>query len=136
MMANRFVKWLVRCGSIGLSIGTLFGLIFVLLSTSVRALMLIPMDTGFALLLGCLSWPLASRIMAHPKSRLIRIVEGTLYGAVIGATILMPFAEGWAMAAVQAIQGAFVGALLGTLIAGVFRWKTPSATTAGPAARA
>jgi prepilin signal peptidase PulO-like enzyme (type II secretory pathway) len=74
--------------------------------------------------------------MAHPKSRLIRIVEGTLYGAVIGATILMPFAEGWAMAAVQAIQGAFVGALLGTLTAVVFRWKTPSATTAGPAARA
>ena len=136
MTANRFVKWLVRCGSVGLIIGTLFSFVFVLLSTSLWPLMLIPMETGFALLLGCLSWPLASRIMVHPKSRLIRIVEGTLYGAVIGATILMPFAEGWAMAAVQATQGAFVGALLGTLTAGVFRWKTPSVTTAGPAPRA
>jgi prepilin signal peptidase PulO-like enzyme (type II secretory pathway) len=133
MTANRFVKWLVRCGSIGLSIGTLFALFFVFLNTSIGALIIIPIDAGFALLLGCLSWPLASRIMVHPKSRLIRIAEGTLYGAVIGATILMPFAEGWAMAAIQAIEGALMGALLGTVIAGVFRWRTPSATTPGPA---
>jgi uncharacterized membrane protein YraQ (UPF0718 family) len=136
MTANRFAKWLIRCGSVGFIIGTLFGFVFVLLSTSIRPLMLIPLDTGFALVLGCLSWPLASRIMFHPKSRLIRIVEGALYGAVIGATILMPFAEGWVMAIVQAIQGAFVGALLGALISGVFRWKTPSATAAAPAPRA
>jgi hypothetical protein len=123
----------VRCGLIGLSIGTLFALIFVFLCTSVGALIIIPIDTGFALLLGCLSWPLASRIPGHRKSRLIRIAEGALYGAVIGSTILMPLAEGWAMAAFQAIQGGLLGALLGTVIAGVFRWKTPSATTPGSA---
>jgi uncharacterized membrane protein YccC len=126
LQANRFVKWSTRCASIELIIGTLVGVVFGLLATSAKPFPLIPLDVVFALLLGCVFWPVASRVRIHPQSRFVRIIEGTLHGAIIGAIMLMPFSEGFGWATVQAIEGALLGGFLGTIFAAVMRWKTPT----------
>jgi hypothetical protein len=68
-MNNSFTSWLKRCGSIGFIVGTAGGIILVVLSASPGPLLLIPLETGFALVLGCISWPLAFKALARPQSR-------------------------------------------------------------------
>jgi len=125
----RFASWLKRFAFMGLIIGTVVGLAFTIVTTSLTPFTLIPLNVGFSLVLACISWPLAARITASHESRLIRIMEAALYGGITGAIVLMPFSEGWAMAVFQAIQGAFVGALLGAVIGVIFRWRSSSATS-------
>jgi hypothetical protein len=133
---NRFLRWFLRCAWIGLIIGTLYGIVFASLSASPKALLLIPLDFGFSLVLACIFWPVASRLRIYPQSRFVRIVEGTLHGAIIGAIMLMPFSEGWVWAAYQAVTGAIIGGLLGTVFATLFRWRPPCATAADSTQRA
>src|ERR1041384_1998448 len=86
---NRFLRWVLRCAGIGLLIGMLYGVVFSALSASPKAFLLIPLQVGFSLVLACIFWPAASRVRIHPQSRFIRIVEGTVHGAIIGAIMLM-----------------------------------------------
>jgi hypothetical protein len=127
---------LLRCAGIGLLIGTLYGVVFSSLSASPKALLFIPLDVGFSIVLGCIFWPIASRVRIQAQSRFVRIVEGTVHGAIIGALMLMPFSEGWAFAAAQAIVGAIIGGILGTVLATIFRWKTPAPMIANTTQRA
>ena len=133
---NRFLRWLLRCAGIGLFIGTLYGVVFSSLSASAKPFLLIPLDVGFSLLLACVFWPIASRVRVHRQSRLVRIVEGTVHGAIIGALMLMPFSEGWAFAAYQAVTGAVIGGILGTVFATLFRWRTSRPPAVGSTERA
>src|SRR5207237_1366856 len=80
---NGFLRWFLRCALIGLIIGTLYGIAFASLSASPKAFLLIPLDVGFSLVLACIFWPVASRVRIYPQSRFVRIVEGTLHGAMI-----------------------------------------------------
>ena len=133
---NRFLRWLLRCAGIGVLIGTLYGVVFFSLSASRKAFLFIPLDVGFSIVLGCLFWPIASRVRIHPQSRFVRIVEGAVHGAIIGALMLIPFSERWAFVAAQAIFGAAIGGILGTVFATILRWKTPAPTIPNTTQRA
>ncbi len=133
---NRFLRWLLRCAGIGLLIGTLYGVVFSSLSASPKAFLFIPLDVGFALILGCIFWPIASHVRIYPQSRFVRIVEGTVHGAIIGALMLMPFSEGLAWAVYQSVTGAIIGGILGTVFSALVRWRTPRPGPAGATERA
>ena len=123
---NRFLKWLLRCAAMGLLIGTLYGIVFLLFAVP-KALLIIPLVVGLSVPLACISWPAASLAQKYPKSRLARILEGAVHGVVVGALMLMPFSNPWQMTVYQALGGGILGGVLGTVFATALRWKTPRA---------
>ena len=117
----------MRGGFIGLVIGTLTGVIFAILTSSLRPLLLIPIDIGFGLLLGSIVGLVIRLLNAGRERQVNKIITGAIYGMMIGAIILMPFSEGFFMAAYVTVEGAIIGGLVGTVVGALLRGRQPSA---------